>query len=108
MSKNRSMTALKDLEITGEVGEESRQSPRYPMNCSVRVSCLVTEHALTAHGLNISARGMGLIAPEALALGTLVQVGLPNSGLTCLARVRNCGWLEVGWRIGVELLGALG
>jgi hypothetical protein len=105
---NRSMTALEDLEITGAAGAESRQSPRFPMNCSIRVSCLVTEHAMTAQSLNLSARGMAFVAPQALALGTLIQVALPHSGLTTLARVRNCSCLEAGWRVGVELRGSLG
>jgi len=96
-----------DLEVTGIAGADLRQSDRFPMHCPVRVCCLVTGHAATAHGLNLSAGGMAFVSSEALALGALIQVGLPNSGLSALARVRNCEWQETGWRIGVELLGSL-
>ncbi|MEI9976878.1 MAG: PilZ domain-containing protein [Ignavibacteriota bacterium] len=102
------MTALKDLEVTGVADADSRQAPRFPLNCRVRVSCLVTERSGAAQGLNISAHGMAFLAPDLLADGTLVQVALPNSGFISLARVRNCSWHEAGWRIGVELLGSLG
>lgn len=77
------------------------------MHSSVRVSCLVTERAMTARGLNISAHGMAFVAPEAIALGAVVQVTLLNSGRNSLARVRNCEPHAAGWRLGVELFGSL-
>jgi hypothetical protein len=107
MPNNEVMTGLQEIPVTGVAGAEARQSDRFPMHCSVRVSCLVTERAMTAHGLNISACGMAFVAPDALALGAVIQVTLPNSGLTALARVRNCEWHVAGWRTGVELLGSL-
>ena len=107
MTNNEAMTGLQEIPATGVAGAESRQSDRFPMHCSVRVSCLVTERAVTAQGLNISAHGMAFLAPEAMALGAVIQVTLPNSGLTALARVRNCEWHAAGWRTGVELLGSL-
>ena len=108
MTNNTGMTGLQQIPVTGVAGAESRQSDRFPMHCSVRVSCLVTERAVTARGLNISAHGMAFVVPEAMALGAVIQVTLPNSGLTALARIRNCECHSAGWRIGVELLGSLG
>jgi hypothetical protein len=107
MSNNGAMTSSQEIPATGVAGAESRQSDRFPMHCSVRVSCLVTERAVTAQGLNISAHGMAFVAPEAVALGAVIQVTLPNSGLTALARVRNCEPHAAGWRTGVELVGSL-
>jgi hypothetical protein len=101
------MAALQDLEVSGVASLEPRQSERFPMPCSVWMCCLATERSVTARGLNISARGMALVTDEALALGAAIQVALPNCGLSALARVRNCEWQNVGWRVGVELLGSL-
>ena len=101
------MATLQELEVTRFVGAQSPRSDRFPMRCSVRVCCLVTERAVTAQGLNISAHGMAFVTCEALALGAVIQVALPNSGLSALARVRNCQWQDEVWRVGVELLGSL-
>ena len=101
------MAATKDMVITGVLGVEPRQSERFPMRCSVWVCCLATERSVTAQGLNISARGMAFVTDEALPLGTVIQVALPNCGLSALSRVRNCERRDLGWRIGVELLGSL-
>ncbi|ERR1700722_7500430 len=107
MPYNIYMATLKELEITRFAAAKSPRSDRFPMRCSVRVCCLVTERAAMAQGLNISARGMAFVTCEALALGAVIQVALPNSGLSALARVRNCQWQDEGWRVGVELLGSL-
>ncbi len=107
MPYNNYMAALNNIEIAGVAGLDSRQSERFPMRCSVWVCCLVTERSVTAQGLNISARGMAFVTYDALALGTVIQVALPNCGLSALARVRNCEGHNLGWRVGVELLGSL-
>jgi hypothetical protein len=107
MAYNKDMAALQDIEVSGVPGVEPRQSERFPMRCPVWVCCLVTERSVTARGLDISARGLALVTDEAFALGAVVQVALPNCGLSAMARVRNCEWRNVGWRVGVELLGSL-
>lgn len=101
------MTSLRGIEITGVAAGEPRRSDRFPMRSAVRVTCLVTEHTLTAQGLNISAHGMAFVSADPLALGSLLQVALPNCGLSSLVRVRNCEWQDSGWRIGVEMFGSL-
>lgn len=101
------MTGFKDLEMIGVAGAEPRKSDRFPMRTSVRVCSLGNERVEMGQGLNISSTGMAFVISEALPLGTPIHVALPNCGLSALALVRNCGRHELGWRVGVELVGSL-
>jgi hypothetical protein len=104
---NTNMPVLKGLEITNALGVESRKGERFPMRSAMRVCCLGSDRAAEAQGLNISARGIAFVISEELPYGAVIQVALPKSGLSAMARVRNCEPQDGGWRVGVELLGSL-
>jgi len=108
MPYNSNMTALMDLEMGDAASAELREAERFPMRSAVRVCRLGNERTERAQGLNISARGMAFVISEALAPGMRIHVTLPQSGLSALARVRNCERRERGWRVGVEMEGSLG
>jgi hypothetical protein len=109
MPYNRNMTALMVPEMAGFVGSELRAADRFPMRSSVRLCPLdgEMERVVSAEMLNISALGMAFLVPEAMAPGLRVHVALPHSGLSALARVRNCVRRELCWRVGVEIEGSL-
>jgi hypothetical protein len=107
MPYNRNMTALMDLETAGVAGAELRRADRFPMRSVVRVCRLEDGGTERVAGLNISEMGMAFLASEALAVGMRILVALPQSGLSALARVRNCQRRELGWRVGVEIEGSL-
>jgi len=101
------MPVLKGLEIRSFAGVESRKSERFPMRSAVLVCCLGSDCVVPAQGLNISDRGMAFVISEELPYGALIQVTLPQSGMSTVARVRNCEPNHGGWRVGVELMGSL-
>lgn len=101
------MTGFAEHAITAVEGVEPRRADRFPMRTSVQVCALGHERVEMGQGLNISATGMAFVISEALPLGTPIHVALPTCGLSALAVVRNCERHDVGWRIGVELVGSL-
>ena len=101
------MPVLKGLEIRSFAGVEARKSERFPMRSAVSVCCLGSDFVMPAQGLNISDGGMAFVLAEELPYGALIQVALRQSGMSAVARVRNCELHEAGWRIGVEFLGSL-
>jgi PilZ domain len=101
------MPVLKGLEIRSFAGVEARKSDRFPMRSAVNVCCLGSDRVIAAQGLNISDGGMAFVVAEELPYGALIQVALPQSGVSAVARVRNCVPHDAGWRVGVEFLGSL-
>jgi hypothetical protein len=104
---NTNMPVLKGLEITNAPGAESPKGERFPIRSGMRVCCLGSDPAAEAQGLKSFAHGRAFVISEELPYSALIQVALPKSGLSAVARVHNCEPQDGGWRVGVELLGSL-
>ena len=72
---------------------ERRKAQRIDFNCSITVSCKNRYGQLTSHTctcLNISERGIGFLAPEALAENSDVYIHSETHNLKRFGRVRYC------------------
>jgi len=88
---------------------EARHGQRYPMTVAVRVGWIDDEKRMSytvAAGVDISEAGLAVRTAHRLRLSALVHLELAGSGMSAVARVRNCVRQGGAWRVGLEVTSA--
>ena len=98
-----------DAALGRGVAPDSRSGRRYPMTVAVRVGWIDDEKRMSysvAEGVDISELGLAVRMAHRLRLSALVHLELAGSGMSAVARVRNCVRSGGAWRVGLEVTSA--
>jgi len=99
--------SIEDAALAAAV--ETRRGPRYPMTVAVRVGWIDDEKRMSytvAEGMDISEAGLAVRMAHRLRESALVHLELAGSGMSAVARVRNCVRHGAAWRVGLEVTSA--
>ena len=79
--------------------ENQRHTPRIPFHEDIRIR---QPRDLTARGVDIGAGGIGVVMPEALPVGTQVEVEIFAGHATAYGEIRWSAPVEDGYRTGIQ------